>query len=48
MKNKNIISPVGLKGNQINERMKELMGIKTINESTRNLHELADRSAWRD
>jgi len=27
------ISPVGLKGNQINERMKELMGISSINEN---------------
>jgi len=27
------ISPVGLKGNQINERMKELMGIAPINEN---------------
>jgi hypothetical protein len=33
MKNKNIISPIGLKGNQINERMKELMGISSINEN---------------
>lgn len=32
MKN-NRISPVGLKGNQINERMKELMGVTTINEN---------------
>ena len=32
MKN-NKISPVGLKGNQINERMKELMGIAPINEN---------------
>lgn len=31
--NKTLISPVGLKGNQINERMKELMGIAPINES---------------
>ena len=31
---KNIkISPVGLKGHQINERMKELMGISSINEN---------------
>lgn len=35
---KNIkISPVGLKGNQINERMKELMGIGSINESKSNI-----------
>jgi len=27
------VSPVGLKGNQINERMKELMGIGAINEN---------------
>lgn len=33
MKNKNIISPIGLKGKQINERMKELMGISPINEN---------------
>jgi hypothetical protein len=32
MKN-NRITPVGLKGNQINERMKELMGIAPINEN---------------
>jgi hypothetical protein len=32
MKNKRI-SPIGLKGNQINERMKELMGIAPINEN---------------
>lgn len=31
--NKVIINPVGLKGNQINERMKELMGIAPINEN---------------
>ena len=37
MKNKNIISPVGLKGNQINERMKELMGISSINENKSNI-----------
>jgi hypothetical protein len=33
MKNLNI-NPMGLKGNQVNERMKELMGISPINEST--------------
>jgi hypothetical protein len=33
MKKDNRISPVGLKGNEINERMKELMGIKPINEN---------------
>ena len=33
MKKENKIYPVGLKGNQINERMKELMGIAPINES---------------
>lgn len=32
MKN-NKINPIGLKGNQINERMKELMGIAPINEN---------------
>lgn len=32
MKN-NKITPIGLKGREINERMKELMGIKTINEN---------------
>lgn len=31
------ISPVGLKGNQINERMKQLMGISTINENKSNI-----------
>ena len=31
------ISPVGLKGAQINERMKELMGISSINESKSNI-----------
>lgn len=30
---KNNINPLGLKGNQINERMKELMGIAPINEN---------------
>jgi hypothetical protein len=33
MKNKQIISPVGLKGNQILERQLSLMGIKPINEN---------------
>ncbi len=33
MKKNNKISPIGLKGNEINERMKELMGIGTINEN---------------
>ena len=33
MKKKLIINPVGLKGYEINERMKELMGIAPINES---------------
>jgi len=33
MKKNILISPVGLKGNEINERMKELMGIKPINEN---------------
>ena len=36
MKN-NRITPVGLKGQQINERMKELMGIKSINENQSNV-----------
>lgn len=35
MKKENKIYPVGLKGNQINERMKELMGIAPINESVK-------------
>lgn len=30
---KEIITPVGLKGNEINERMKQLMGIASINEN---------------
>jgi len=35
---KNInISPVGLKGNEINERMKQLMGIQPINENKSNI-----------
>ena len=33
MKKKLIINPVGLKGYEINERMKELMGVKPINEN---------------
>lgn len=33
MKKNMLISPVGLKGNEINERMKQLMGIKPINEN---------------
>jgi len=33
MKKNIVITPVGLKGNQINERMKELMGIAPINET---------------
>ena len=33
MKKDNRISPVGLKGNEINERMIQLMGIKPINEN---------------
>ena len=36
MKNKQIISPVGLKGNQILERQLSLMGIKPINENENN------------
>ncbi len=34
MKKDIIINPVGLKGNDINERMKQLMDIKPINENT--------------
>jgi len=34
---KAIISPVGLKGNEINERMKQLMGIQSINENKSNI-----------
>lgn len=37
MKKKINISPVGLKGNQINERMKQLMGISSINENKSNI-----------
>jgi hypothetical protein len=33
MKNDNRISPIGLKGNEINERMKQLMGITQLNEN---------------
>ena len=33
MKNNNIVNPIGLKGNEINDRMKELMGISPINEN---------------
>lgn len=33
MKKDNRINPIGLKGNEINERMKELMGITPINEN---------------
>lgn len=33
MKNNKRINPVGLKGQEINERMRELMGIKPINEN---------------
>lgn len=36
MKKETKIYPVGLKGNQINERMKELMGITPINENIKN------------
>ena len=34
---KPIISPVGLKGKEINERMKQLMGIQPINENKSNI-----------
>jgi hypothetical protein len=37
MKKDNRISPIGLKGNEINERMKTLMGIQTINENKSNI-----------
>lgn len=37
MKKKINISPIGLKGNQINERMKQLMGIGSINENKSNI-----------
>jgi len=33
MKMNQKILPVGLKGNEINERMKQLMGVSTINEN---------------
>jgi hypothetical protein len=36
MKKYNKINPIGLKGNQINERMIQLMGIKPINENKNN------------
>jgi hypothetical protein len=36
MEKKLNVNPIGLKGNQINERMKELMGIKPINETKTN------------
>lgn len=38
MKKDNRINPVGLKGNQINERMRELMGISSINENHSTSH----------
>jgi hypothetical protein len=34
---KNIIKPIGLKGNEINERMKELMGLSSVNENKTNI-----------
>jgi hypothetical protein len=37
MKKDNRISPIGLKGNEINERMKTLMGIQSINENKSNI-----------
>ena len=37
MKKQSKISPIGLKGNEINERMKELMGIGSINENKSNI-----------
>jgi len=37
MKNNNInVNPIGLKGSEVNARMKELMGISTINENKTN------------
>jgi Zn-dependent membrane protease YugP len=33
----NRINPIGLKGNEINERMKTLMGISTLNENKSNI-----------
>ena len=33
MKNKNLINPIGLKGNEIHERQLALMGIKPLNEN---------------
>jgi hypothetical protein len=37
MKKTVLINPTGFKGNEINERMKELMGIKPINENKSNI-----------
>jgi hypothetical protein len=37
MKKDNRISPIGLKGNEINERMRTLMGIQSINENKSNI-----------
>lgn len=37
MKNRKLISPIGLKGSEINERMKSLMGITSINENKSNV-----------
>lgn len=37
MKKNILINPIGLKGNEINERMKELMGIQPINENKSNI-----------
>ena len=36
MKKNILINPIGLKGQEINERMKQLMGIKSINENKSN------------
>jgi len=37
MKKNILINPIGLKGQEINERMKQLMGIKSINENKSNI-----------
>jgi hypothetical protein len=37
MKKNILINPIGLKGHEINERMKQLMGIKPINENKSNI-----------
>ena len=37
MKKNKVIMPVGLKGNEVSNRIKELMGIKTLNENKSNV-----------